>query len=49
MVDVNNMYTVGLGDSSDSVTIVIVSVTIMTVIAKTYYRDSRHVVTGMCI
>ena len=34
---------VGLGDSSDSVTIV-GSITIMTVIAKTYYRDSGHVV-----
>ena len=32
------------GDSSDSVTII--SVTIMTVIAKTYYLDSGHVVTG---
>ena len=39
----------GLGDSSDSVTIVIVTVTIMTVIAKNYYRDSGCAVTGMCI
>ena len=38
------MPEVGLGNSCDSVTIVIVSVTIMTVIAKTYYRDSGHVV-----
>ena len=36
-------------DSSDSVIIVIISVTITTVIAKNYYRDSGHVVTGMCI
>ena len=45
------MYTLGLIDSSDSVTIIIVSVTIMTVVhvAKTYYRDSGYVVTGMCI
>ena len=43
------MYMLGLGYSGDSVTIVIVSVTIMAVIAKTYYRDSGHVVTGMCI
>ena len=46
------IYLLGLGDSGDSgnsVTIVIVSVTITTVIAKTYYRDSGHVVTGMCI
>ena len=39
----------GLGDSSDSMTIVIISVTITTVIVKNYYRDSGHVVTGMCI
>ena len=38
-----------LGDISNSMTIVIVSVTIMTVIAKNYYHDSGHVVTGMCI
>ena len=45
-------WVLGLGDSSDSsdsVTIVIISVTITTVIAKNYYRDSGHVVTGMCI
>ena len=50
-VIVNNIrkYTLGVGDSSNSVTIVIVSVTIMTVIAKNYYRNSGHVVTGMCI
>ena len=39
---------VGLGDSSDSVTIAIVSVTIMIVIAKNYYHASGLVVTGMC-
>ena len=33
----------GMGDSSDSVTIVIVSVNIMTVIAKNYYCDIGHV------
>ena len=33
---------VGQGDSSDNVTIVVVSVTIMTVIAKNYYRDGGH-------
>ena len=38
-----------LGDSSDSMTIIIVSVTITTVIAKNYYHDSGHVVSGMCI
>ena len=41
-----------LDDSSDSMTIVIVSITIMTVIVKNYYGDSGHVVTGirdMCI
>ena len=41
------VYLVGLGDSSDSVTIVIVSVTIMTMITKNYYCDSGHVVTSM--
>ena len=30
-------------------TIVIVSVTITTVTVKNYYRDSGHVVSGMCI
>ena len=43
------MYILGLGDSNDSVTIVIISVTIMTAIAKHYYRDSGHVVMSMCI
>ena len=33
-------YWLGLVDSSDSVTIVIISVTIATVIAKSYYHDS---------
>ena len=42
-------FTVGLGDSSNSVTIITVSVTITTVLAKNYYRDSGHVVMGMCI
>ena len=43
---------VGLGDSSDGVTIIIISVTITTVIVKknkNYYCDSGHVVTNMCI
>ena len=39
------MYQV-LGDSDDSGTIIIISVTIMTVIAKTYYHDSKYAVTG---
>ena len=41
----------GLGDSSYSVTIVIVIFTIMTVIdtCKNYYCDSGRVVMGMCI
>ena len=43
------MYMLELGYCGDSVTIVIISVTIMTVIAKAYCRDSGHVVTGMCI
>ena len=43
------MYMLQLGYCGDSVTIVIISVTIMTVIAKAYCRDSGHVVTGMCI
>ena len=43
------MTRIGLGNSSDSVTIVIISVTIMTVIAKNYYRDSGHVVTSIFI
>ena len=42
-------YSLGLGNSSDSVTIVIVSVTITTVIGKNYYHDSGHVVMSMCI
>ena len=37
------MYILGLGDSNDSVTIVIVSATIMTVIVKNYYHVSGHV------
>ena len=43
------MNGLGLGEISDSVTIIIVSDTIMTVIVKNYYHDSGHVVTGMCI
>ena len=39
----------GLGDCSDSVAIVIVSVTITTVVAKNYYHDSGHVVMSRCI
>ena len=42
-------YSLGLGDSSDSMTIVIISVTITTVIGKNYYHDSGHVVMSMCI
>ena len=38
-----------LSDSNDSVTIITVSVTITIVIAKNYYHDSGHVVTGMWI
>ena len=43
------IYQTGLGDSSDSVTIVIISVTTMTTIAKNCYHDSGHVVSGMYI
>ena len=42
-------YLLQLGDNSDSVTIVIVSVPIMIVITKNYYCDSGHMVTSMCI
>ena len=39
----------GLVNSSDSVTIVIISVTITTVLAKNYYHDSVHVAMSMWI
>ena len=43
------MYILGLCDSNNSVTIVIVSVTIMKAIAKNFYHDSGHMVMSMCI
>ena len=43
------IHLIGLGNSSNSMTIAFISVTIMTVITKTYYRDSGHAVTSMCI
>ena len=43
------LSTLGLGDSSDSVTIIIISVTITTAIAKNYYHDNGLVVSGKCI
>ena len=42
-------WMLGLGNSNDSMTIIIISITIMTVIAKNYCLDSGHVVTGMCV
>ena len=41
---ISSYFVIGLGDSSNSLTIVIVSVTNMTVIVKNYYCDSGHVV-----
>ena len=38
------IYTLGLGDSSDSAIIVVIRVTTMIAIAKNYYHDSGHVV-----
>ena len=46
---IGSVISIRLGDSNDDVTIVIVTVTIMTVIAKNCYRDSRHVVTSIYI
>ena len=47
--DIHPQWCSHVGQCSDSMTIVIVSVTITTVIVKNYYRDSGHVVSGMCI
>ena len=43
----NLHYALGLGDSSDSATIIVIRVTITIAIAKNYYRDSGHVVIRM--
>ena len=42
-------YVLVLGNSSDSVTVISDSVSIMTVINKNYYDDSGHVVMSMWI